>query len=65
MTIDYPSPVQRLEAEVARLRAALEKYGDHLLGCEKVTHRALGYDMVSDKCTCGFDAAMVTGAEGR
>jgi hypothetical protein len=40
------------EREVAELRAALNKYGDHLYEC----------DLKNDgPCTCGFEAALSNG----
>lgn len=41
------------DAEIARLREALEKYGEHLYECEILgTHKP---------CSCGFDAALGEG----
>ena len=38
------------DAEIARLREALKKYGEHEVDCELLgTHKP---------CSCGFDAAL-------
>jgi hypothetical protein len=45
------------EAEVARLRAALAKYGEHEYGCTQETVDDAGHLNISDKpCTCGLAA---------
>lgn len=41
--------------EIARLRAALEKYGDHRPGCLHYSHQW--------PCTCGFSEALAAGRE--
>lgn len=56
-----------LERDVADLRAALEKYGDHLFGCARIepipddrAKRILSgaETLIVPECTCGFDAAI-------
>jgi hypothetical protein len=44
------------KAEVAKLRAALSRYGLHEKGCGAFDHHA--------QCTCGFDAALANEQEG-
>ena len=43
--------------QVARLREALEKYGVHILGCDKIHQEPL-------PCTCGLDLALSQGEAG-
>ena len=47
-------------AEIACLRSALEKYGQHLQDCP--THMEEGSIMPS--CNCGLDAALQGGSDG-
>ncbi len=46
-----PAAFNIIEAENARLRTALEKYGRHKYGCDRWGWNTDG------KCTCGLDAA--------
>lgn len=49
----YDHLIHQDEADIdTRLRASLERYGAHLLGC-KTNHTRLSKD-----CTCGFTAAL-------
>jgi len=51
----------RLQAENAKLKAALEKYGYHMDSC-------LGGAIISgnewSKCTCGYDEALEGDSDG-
>lgn len=56
-----------LEQQVARLRAALEKYGDHVTANPERVEQVQIYDCaVADgkACDCGYDAALRGPAEG-
>ena len=47
--------VNRLVDNNARLRSALEKYGEHIYPCE---------NLVDGKCSCGLHAALRGGSDG-
>lgn len=57
-----PAQINALEAEIARLRAALIKYGGHLAGvCQKSSKDPR---VSKDVCTCGLSEILVNDEQG-
>lgn len=72
----YPETIDKLEGEIARLRSALEKYGEHRSDCqledgadryctECITGRTRHYCTCGKVCTCGFSTAHQGGSDGK
>ena len=53
--------ISSLEAEVARLREGLRKYGEHKEGCPEVDREESRFLSV---CTCGLDSLLSGSGEG-
>ena len=48
--------IERKDAEIARLRGVIKKYGQHIPMCASLEINNCG-------CNCGFDKALTGGAE--